>query len=163
MKNVLTKRLLFVIPALILVVESKAQTASKVAEPGINVSYMDKNTKPNDNFFRFVNGSWLDKTEIPADRTSWGSFNELIKKTDKDALTILKEASNNPVYKSDTDQGKAVNFFKSIVDTVSRDKQGIAPLKPYLAKIDKDKNIQDLSCPRIFYPMSMKIKKIHLF
>ena len=144
MKNVLTKRLLFVIPALILVVESKAQTASKVAEPGINVSYMDKNTKPNDNFFRFVNGSWLDKTEIPADRTSWGSFNELIKKTDKDALTILKEASNNPVYKSDTDQGKAVNFFKSIVDTVSRDKQGIAPLKPYLAKIDKVKNIQDL-------------------
>ncbi|CAN1489494.1 PepO Predicted metalloendopeptidase [Flavobacteriaceae bacterium] len=144
MKNVLTKRLFFVIPALILVVESKAQTASKVAEPGINVSYMDKNSKPNDNFFRFVNGSWLDKTEIPADRTSWGSFNELIKKTDKDALTILKEASNNPVYKSDTDQGKAVNFFKSIVDTVSRDKQGIAPLKPYLAKIEKVKNIQDL-------------------
>jgi putative endopeptidase len=144
MKNVLTKRLLFVIPALIWVSESQAQTASKVAEPGINVSYMDKNSKPNDNFFRFVNGSWLDKTEIPADRTSWGSFNELIKKTDKDALTILKEASNNPVYKSDTDQGKAVNFFKSIVDTVSRDKQGIAPLKPYLAKIDKVKNIQDL-------------------
>jgi len=144
MKKVMNKRLLFVIPALIWVVESKAQTASKVAEPGINVSYMDKNTKPNDNFFRFVNGSWLDKTEIPADRTSWGSFNELIKKTDKDALTILKEASNNPVYKSDTDQGKAVNFFKSIVDTVSRDKQGIAPLKPYLAKIDKVKNIQDL-------------------
>jgi putative endopeptidase len=144
MKNVLTKRLLFVIPALIWVVESKAQTASNVAEPGINVSYMDKNTKPNDNFFRFVNGSWLDKTEIPADRTSWGSFNELIKKTDKDALTILKEASNNPVYKSDTDQGKAVNFFKSIVDTVSRDKQGITPLKPYLDKIEKVKNIQDL-------------------
>jgi endothelin-converting enzyme/putative endopeptidase len=144
MKKVMNKRLLFVIPALIWVVESKAQTASKVAEPGINVSYMDKNTKPNDNFFRFVNGSWLDKTEIPADRTSWGSFNELIKKTDKDALAILKEASNNPVYKSDTDQGKAVNFFKSIVDTVSRDKQGIAPLKPYLAKIDKVKNIQDL-------------------
>ncbi|WP_281238329.1 M13 family metallopeptidase [Flavobacterium praedii] len=144
MKNVLTKRLLFVIPALIWISESKAQTTVKTPEPGINVSYMDKNTKPSDNFFHFVNGTWLDKTEIPADRTSWGSFNELIKKTDKDALTILKDAANNPIYKSNTDQGKAVNFFKSIIDTVSRDKQGISPLKPYLAKIDKVKNIQDV-------------------
>ena len=144
MKNVLTKRLLFVIPALIWISESKAQTSVKTPEPGINVSYMDKNTKPSDNFFHFVNGTWLDKTEIPADRTSWGSFNELIKKTDKDALTILKDAANNPVYKSNTDQGKAVNFFKSIIDTISRDKQGISPLKPYLAKIEKIKNIQDV-------------------
>jgi putative endopeptidase len=144
MKNLLTKRLLFVIPALIWVSESQAQSAAKSAEPGINISYMDKNIKPNDNFFRFVNGSWLDKTEIPADRTSWGSFNELIKKTDKDALAILKEAANNPVYKSNTDQGKAAIFFKSILDTVSRDKQGITPLKPYLEKIDKVKTIQDL-------------------
>ncbi|WP_281324465.1 M13 family metallopeptidase [Flavobacterium sp. IMCC34518] len=144
MKNVLTKRLLFVIPALIWISESKAQTTVKTPEPGINVSYMDKNTKPSDNFFHFVNGTWLDKTEIPADRTSWGSFNELIKKTDKVALTILKDAANNPIYKSNTDQGKAVNFFKSIIDTISRDKQGISPLKPYLAKIDKVKNIQDV-------------------
>jgi putative endopeptidase len=144
MKKVLTKRLLFVIPALIWVSESQAQTAVNAAEPGINVSYMDKNAKANENFFRFVNGSWLDKTEIPADRTSWGSFNELIKKTDKDALAILKQAAINPVYKSNTDQGKAVSFFKSIIDTVSRDKQGITPLKPYLAKIEKVKNIQDL-------------------
>jgi putative endopeptidase len=144
MKNLLTKRLLFAIPAFIWVSESNAQTTVKAAEPGINVSYMDKNTKPNDNFFRFVNGTWLDKTEIPSDRTSWGSFNELIKKTDKDAMAILKEASVNPIYKSNTDQGKAINLFKSIMDTVSRNKQGIAPLKPYLAKIEKVKNIQDL-------------------
>jgi endothelin-converting enzyme/putative endopeptidase len=113
-------------------------------KPGIDVSYMDKNTKPSEDFFRFVNGTWLDKTEIPADRTTWGSFNELDQKTDKDALNILKEASKNPKYKSNTDQGKAVNLFKSILDTVTRDKQGIAPLKPYLAKINAVKNIKDL-------------------
>ena len=144
MKNVVTKRLLFAIPAFIWASESQAQTAVKAPEPGINVSYMDKNTKPNDNFFRFVNGTWLDKTEIPADRTSWGSFNELRKKTDMDALTILKQASTNPVYKSNTDQGKAINLYKSILDTVARNKQGINPLKPYLAKIDKVNNINDL-------------------
>jgi endothelin-converting enzyme/putative endopeptidase len=41
-----------------------------------------------------------------------GSFNELLK-TDKDALTILKDAQN-PIYKSNTDQGKAINLFNSI-------------------------------------------------
>jgi hypothetical protein len=34
-------------------------------EPGINVSFFDNTVKPADNFFRFVNGTWLDKTEIP--------------------------------------------------------------------------------------------------
>jgi endothelin-converting enzyme/putative endopeptidase len=53
-----------------------------------------------------------------------GSFNELLKKTDKDALTILKDAQN-PIYKSNTDQGKAINLFNSILDTITRDKQGI--------------------------------------
>jgi putative endopeptidase len=144
MKNLLTKRLFYVIPALIWVSESQAQSAAKTAEPGINVSYMDKNTKPNQNFFRFVNGAWLDKTEIPSDKTSWGSFNALRDKTDKDALVILKEASNNPSLKSNTNEGKAVNLFKTIMDTVARDKAGAAPLKPYLDKIDKVKNIQDL-------------------
>lgn len=144
MKNVLTKRLFWVIPALIWGSESQAQSVIKKAEPGINVSYMDKNTKPNDNFFRFVNGTWLDKTEIPGDRTSWGSFNELREKTDKDALAILKEASNNPAFKSNSDEGKAIGLFKTIMDTVARNKAGIAPLKPYLAKIDKVKNVQDL-------------------
>ncbi len=132
------------VPAFMWVSQTQAQIPQKGVEPGINVSYMDKNTKASEDFFRYVNGSWLDSTEIPADRTSWGSFNELRKRTDNDALLILKQAATNPVYKSNTDQGKAVNFFKSIIDTVSRDKKGITPLKPYLAKIEKVKNIQDL-------------------
>ena len=41
---------------------------------GINVSYMDKSVNPADNFNQYVNGSWLDKTEIPSDRTRWGKF-----------------------------------------------------------------------------------------
>jgi putative endopeptidase len=147
MKKLLTKQLLFAIPAFIWVSEGSAQTTEKKAEPGINVSYMDKNTKPNDDFFRYVNGTWLNKTEIPADKTTWGSFNELRQKTDNDALAILAEASKNPIYKSNTDQGKAINLYKTIMDTVGRNKKGLSPLKPYLAKINgiKDiKNVQDL-------------------
>ena len=112
--------------------------------PGIDTSLMDKSVSPKDDFFKFVNGTWLKNTEIPADKTRWGSFDELRQRTDKDALAILNEAANNPSYKSNTDQGKAINLYKTIMDTVSRNKQGINPIKPYLAKINSVKNVQDL-------------------
>jgi putative endopeptidase len=144
MKVHLKKQLIFVIPAIIGFTSISAQNANVMQEPGINVSNMDKKVKPNDDFFRFVNGSWLDKTEIPVDQTRWGSFNELRQKTDKDVLEILAEAAKNPKYKSNTDQGKAINLYKTIMDTVGRNKLGISPLKPYLAKINAIKNIKDL-------------------
>lgn len=120
------------------------QTAKAQQKPGINVSYMDKNVKPSDDFFRYVNGSWLDKTEIPGDKTRWGSFDELRENTNNDALAILKQAAANKNLTSSSDQGKAANLYKTIMDTVARNKQGIAPLQPYLKKIEAVKNVKDL-------------------
>ena len=109
---------------------------SQQKTPGINIDFMDKTVSPTQDFFKFVNGTWLKNTEIPADKTRWGSFDELRQNTDKDALAILKDAAKNPKYLSSTDQGKAIIIYKSAMDTVARNKQGITPLKPYLAKID---------------------------
>ncbi len=112
-------------------------------KPGINPRYMDKSVKPSDDFFRFVNGKWLDNTQIPDDKTSWGSFHELEEKTDDDALAILKEAASKKL-SSKTDQGKAAGFYSTIMDTVARNKAGVKPLQPMLKKIDAIKNIKDL-------------------
>jgi predicted metalloendopeptidase len=144
MKKIISNAVLFVLPALIATSAVQAQDNTAKKEPGINVNFMDKKVKPTDDFFRYVNGTWLDNTQIPNDKTRWGSFDELRQKTDTDALNILKEAAKNPIYKSNTDQGKAINLYKSIMDTVARNKQGIAPLKPYLAKINAVKNAADL-------------------
>ncbi|TDD99467.1 M13 family metallopeptidase [Flavobacterium cellulosilyticum] len=144
MKIVLKKQLVNVIPALFAFTSIYSQNAIDKQVPGITISNMDLKVKPNDDFFRFVNGSWLDNTEIPADKTTWGSFNELRQNTDKDALIILKAAANNPIYKSNTDQGKAVALYNTIMDTVGRNKKGLSPLKPYLAKINAIKNVTDL-------------------
>ncbi len=118
------------------------------AEPeqihGINLAYMDTLVKPGDDFFRYVNGVWVDNTEIPADRTRWGSFDELRKSTDQDVKEILEEAVKSDKYSSDSDQGKAINLYKTIMDTITRDKNGIEPLKPYLEKIDQVQNVADL-------------------
>ncbi len=112
---------------------------------GINLNHMDKTVKPSDNFFRYVNGTWLDNTEIPADRTRWGSFDELREKTDKDMMEILKEALKNPAYTADSDQGKALNLYRSVMDTITRNKQSVKPLKPYLDKINAVKSVADLN------------------
>ena len=143
MKIHLHKQLLLMIPMLIGCHVAQAQDPAK-KKPGINLADMDKKVKPSDDFYRFVNGTWLDKTVIPSDKTSWGSTYELFENTNKDVAKILDDAIKNSNYKSNTDQGKAINLYKSTIDTVSRNKQGINPIKPYLAKIDAVKNIQDL-------------------
>lgn len=138
-KNTLSKVIM-----LALVTLGTAPLNAQEKKPGIDLSLMDKSVRPNDDFFNFVNGTWVKNTEIPADRTRWGSFDELRQKTDIDALSILEEAAKNPAYKSNTDQGKAINLYRSIMDTVARNKAGIKPLKPYLDKINKVKSVADL-------------------
>jgi len=155
MKITVKKFLLFNLVAVLTVLvscKSEKQTEEKI--PGIIVENMDNTVRPNDDFFRHVNGTWLDKTEIPADRTSWGAFNELRKKTDLDVLTILNEAiaeDKFPKLKDaegnltlESDQKKAVNFYETIMDTVARNEQGIVPIQPFLAKIDAVTNLDEL-------------------
>ena len=144
MKILTTKKLFVLLPALISFTVMQSQSSAAKSTPGINVEFMDKTVKPGNDFFNYVNGTWLKTTEIPKDRSRWGSFDELRKKTDIDAMAILKDASKNAAYKSNTDQGKAVNLFLSIMDTVGRNKAGLAPLRPYLSKINAVKNIKDL-------------------
>ncbi|HEY1196618.1 M13 family metallopeptidase [Flavobacterium sp.] len=143
MTKKLSKPMFCVVCAMFSLTAAEAQN-EKPKEPGINISYMDPKVSASQDFFRYVNGTWLDKTEIPSDRNSWGSFNELRQKTDNDALAILKAASKDPKYKSNTDQGKAIALFNTILDTVGRNKRGVAPLQPYLKKIDAIKNVADL-------------------
>ncbi|HEU0137871.1 MAG TPA: M13 family peptidase, partial [Flavobacterium sp.] len=81
------------LPLLALTAQINAQAKQEPKTPGINLSYMDRTVRPNDDFFRFVNGKWIDETEIPGDRTRWGSFDALRQQTDNDALAILKEAA----------------------------------------------------------------------
>ena len=118
--------------------------------PGINLDLMDNTVKPGDDFYKYVNGKWLDTNEIPDEYSSWGSAYELLKKTNDDALAILKSAmSENKDFEKievlpGSDQEKAVHLFQTIMDTISRNEQGLEPLKPYLAKIEAIKDINDL-------------------
>jgi len=114
-------------------------------QSGINLENMDKNVRPQDDFYNYVNGEWMKKTEIPSDRSRWGSFNELRKKTDVNTINVLDEALENKTYKKGTDQWKALSYYQSILDTATQNKEGVKPLKPYLDKIDQLKSKKEIT------------------
>lgn len=143
MKKQSNTKYLFIIPMVMGLNCGFSQTETTEKKPGINVSFMDKSVKPGDDFFRFVNGTWYDATEIPSDRTRWGSFDELRKNTDADVLLILKEAASKKLDPS-SDQAKAVAVYKTYMDTISRNKLGIQPIMGTLAKINAIKSSADL-------------------
>ncbi|TDN95196.1 putative endopeptidase [Salegentibacter sp. 24] len=111
---------------------------------GINLAYMDTTVSPQEDFFRYVNGKWVDSTEIPSDQTTWGSFMELRERTNKDALALLEKASTSDSLDPTSDQAKAVYLYNTIMDTLARNEKGVDPVKPYLAQVDSIRNIEDL-------------------
>ena len=111
---------------------------------GIDLSLMDTQVHPQDNFYNYVNGTWMKNTEIPDDKTRWGSFNELRENTDADVLNILKEAANDPNLDTTADEAKAVLLFQLINDTVARNEQGVKPLMPHLARIGEINSVADI-------------------
>ncbi|MBJ2175978.1 M13 family metallopeptidase [Aureibaculum sp. A20] len=112
--------------------------------PGIVLENMDTTVSPKEDFYNYVNGSWMKNTEIPDDRSSWGGFGVLRKKTDKDVLAILAKAKESGKYDANTDQAKALFIFDSELDTTSRNKAGIKPLQPALDAIAGINNLNDL-------------------
>ena len=110
---------------------------------GIILENMDTSVDPKDDFYNYVNGSWMKNTAIPDDQTSWGGFMVLRKKTDKDVLAILDKAHKSNKYAADTDQAKAMAIFSSKMDMEARNKLGIEPIKAALAKIEGIKTVAD--------------------
>lgn len=109
----------------------------------INLQYMDKSVRPQDDFYNYVNGNWMKTTKIPADHSQWGSFNQLRETTDSISLQILKKSLNQKFSKGSEGQ-KIADIYASFMNMEVRNKQGIAPIKPYLDKVDKINNYNEL-------------------
>ncbi|MEO9964885.1 MAG: M13 family metallopeptidase [Reichenbachiella sp.] len=105
--------------------------------PGLDLSLRDTTAKPNDDFYRYANGGWLDKTEIPADRSAWGSFHELFEYNEKVLSFVLEAATKGEVYDENSNEIKAANFYASGMDSLGIEKMGTKPLLPMLSKIDQ--------------------------
>src|SRR5690606_28862410 len=97
----------------------------------IHTDLMDKNVRPQDDFYNFVNGNWMKNTEIPSDRARWGSFDELRENTDAVSLGILKNLLGK-THPQGSDEQKIGDLYESFVDFDNRDKAGLKPIQLYL-------------------------------
>ncbi len=102
---------------------------------GVDLTGMDKSVTPGNDFYRFVNGAWQDRTQIPADRASWGGFGVLRDLSDQRTRALIEDAGKNPGAAGSVTQ-KIGTTYASFMNAAAIEKAGAAPLKPYLAAID---------------------------
>jgi len=101
---------------------------------GVQTQYLDTATKPGDDFNIYVNGKWLAATEIPADKSRYGSFIML----DDLSTTRLRGILDGLVAakpKAGTDEARIADAYTAFTNTAAIDAKGLAPLQPYLARI----------------------------
>ena len=124
--------------------ESSAATAGTALGAGIDPSNMDTSVAPQQDFFRYVNGKWVDNAQIPADKARWGSFDALSENSQTQVRTLIEELTKSK-YAQDSDEQKIADLYKSFMDEKRIESLGIAPLKPFLARIDSLTTYPDLT------------------
>jgi putative endopeptidase len=95
---------------------------------GFDTAGMDQSVAPGDDFDAYANGTWTKNTEIPADRSNFGMFHVLDDLSRTRTRAILEAAQADPASKI----GAA---YKSYMDSAAVEAKGLAPIKPWLAKI----------------------------
>jgi predicted metalloendopeptidase len=122
-----------------------AQVNSTGRTLGIDVSGMDRSARPQDDFFRFVNGTWADKTEIPPDKSRYVSFAMLTDESEEALKEIVEEAAAQKNARQGSEVQKVGDLYRSFMDTDRVETLGIKPLQVYLANIATLKNSADVA------------------
>lgn len=116
---------------------------TSMKEEGLNLFYMDTTVRPQDDFFNYVNGNWMKTAEIPADKSSWGSFNALREDVDNSSLEILNKILTDK-FAAGSEGQKIQSLYGTFMDWDKRNADGINPIKGDLQKIDNIKTVADL-------------------
>ncbi len=123
--------------ALAAVLASPTARGDDLAPPrsGVDRSGVDDSVRAQDDFFRHVNGGWIRKTEIPADKSRWGTFDQLIEESDAAIRAIVEEAEHSDA-PAGSEARKVGDLYKSFMDEARVDELGIKPLADDLAAVD---------------------------
>ncbi len=108
--------------------------APVVQSSGIIKDNMDLSIKPGDDFFNYVNGKWLAKTEIPADKSSYGGFSILRDEAQDDVMDIIRSSAEGD-FAAGSDEQKVGGLYRSYMDMENRNALGVTPLQPELERI----------------------------
>jgi len=109
-------------------------TQAVLGDWGVALDGMNTSVKPGDNFFHYVNGAWIDRTEIPADKSNYGSFTALADLSDERVKKIIEDSAAMNAKKG-TEEQKIGDFYAAFMDLDAIEAAGLEPVKADLARI----------------------------
>ncbi|MDO9883462.1 M13 family metallopeptidase, partial [Glaesserella parasuis] len=105
---------------------------------------VDNGVSPQQDFYRYVNGKWVDTTQIPSDRTSWGTLAELNELNEKRSVELLQAVISNPNFANDEKAQRLKALYQSYTDLTAREKLGLSPIQADLSRIERIKTFAEL-------------------
>ena len=119
--------------AALLAVSACAVPTRVADDAGIDVDGMDVSVPPDESFFRYANGRWLARTEIPADRSGYGTSRIVADRTEERIRALVEDAARGG--SADPTARKVGDFFASFMDEAAIEERGLRPLQPLLERI----------------------------
>ena len=108
--------------------------APAASTSGIDLDGIDKAVQPGDDFDQYANGAWAKVTEIPADRSSTGTFLKVIELAEKrNAELIQGLEKSNPA--TGSNERKIADYYAAYMDEAGIEQRGLAPIQPELDKV----------------------------
>ena len=101
---------------------------------GIELTGMDTSVRPQDDYYAYANGNWLNETEIPADQFGWGSYMTLRDDSLTDVKNIVDEVAGDA--EDSEAAAKIGNYYNAWMDEERVESLGMSPLQPLFAEID---------------------------
>ena len=129
-----------------------ALTATGMAQTksGLKMENLDKKVNPTEDFYRFATGGWQKLNPLPAAYSRFGSFDQLQEDNNKRINSILSELQKK-TFAEGTTERKLSDFYKLAMDSVRRNNEGIAPVKPLLDELKAAKTKEALEQLQLKY------------
>lgn len=125
--------------------KNENQTVGKKnAIVAIDTNNFDKKASPKEDFYQYVNGSWMAKNPVPGDKSRWGAFDVMDRENNEKVKLLLEETSKKTDNPKGSTAQKMGDFYASAMDSTKIESLGASPIKSILAEIDGMKNIEDL-------------------
>jgi len=118
--------------------------ASKPDVHGVAVANMDRSVQPGDDFYHYVNGDWIKRTEIPPDRPGVGVFTKIADLTNKRTAELIEEASKSKA-PAGSSARQIADLYNSFMDEAAIESTGLAPLRPHLQAISAIRDKHELA------------------
>jgi putative endopeptidase len=130
--------------SLCLAVTALVAAPPKAVPHGLDLAGMDRAVAPGDDFFAYANGAWVKRTEIPADRGSYGVGHEVADLTDRRTATLIKAAAAAKA-PAGSDLRKIGDCYTSFMNEKVIEAKGLTPLKPTFQAIGAIQDRKELA------------------